>query len=148
MALDGLAADVDPQQVHALLLARQPAILDEDSEEHALFEAEVKGITTEVVAVTGDEPAAGPYRDLAVRAIEVGVAAQIEYALFPEQQLGDTSRGATLQARFERLLAQLGASADAGGALPTIGRPGGSFPAARAYPDPAEPCQPIDWLTI
>lgn len=147
MALEGLAAEVDIQQVHALLLARQPAILDADTEEYALLEAEIKGITTEVVAVTGAEPPEGPYRDLAVRAIEVGVAAQIEYALFPEQQLGDGSRGAMLTARYEALLARLGASADAAGTLPTIGRPVGSFPVARAYPDPAEPCGARDWLT-
>ncbi|MDI6911477.1 hypothetical protein [Nocardioides sp.] len=142
MALEGLAADVDVQQVHALLLARQPAILDPASEEYALFESEVKGITTEVVAVTGAEPPAGAYRDLAVRTIEIGVAAQIEYALFPEQQLGDGSRGAILQARYERLLAQLGASSSAGGDVPTTPVPQGDFPPA--CPDPLGfwPCYP------
>ncbi|WP_243061150.1 hypothetical protein [Nocardioides sp. SR21] len=138
MALDGIAADVDVQQVHALLLARQPAILDPTSEEHELFASEVKGIATEVVAITGPSPT-GTFKDLAVRAIEVGVAAQIEYALFPEQQLGDGSRGAMLTARYEALLARLGAAANAAGEVPGVARPVGSFPTARRYPDPVEP---------
>lgn len=136
-----LADDVDVQQVHALLLARTPAVLDPASEDHDLYEAELAGITTEVVSVTGPAPT-GAYRDLALRAITVGVAAQLEFGLFPEQQLGDTARGRVLQERYEALLARLGASKDAGGDIPTVARPVGIFPPARAYPDAAEPCWP------
>lgn len=139
MALDGLAAEVEIEQVHALLLARTPAILDEESEDHALYESSVKGTTAEVVAVAGENPD-GAYRDLAVWAITVGVAAQLESALFPEQQLGDGSRAATLQKRYEGLLARLGAATQAVGTVPSIARPRGSFPDARPYPDAVERC--------
>ncbi len=141
MALTGLAADVDVDQVHALLLARTPELLDPTSPEHGLYEAEVNGITAEVVSITGPEPQ-GDYRTLTLRAITVGVAAQIEYGLFPEQQgLGDTSRGAMLQKRYERLLEQLASAKAAAGDIPSIARPTGSFPPARPYPDAAE-CWP------
>lgn len=145
MALEGLAADVDPNQVHALLLARTPAILDPTSEDHALYEAEVQGITTEVVSVTGATPTDG-YRGLTLRTITVGVAAQLEFGLFPEQQLGDTSRGQVLQARYEKLLERLASAKEASGDIPTAPRPGGSFPAAGAYPDPAERCSPAGYI--
>lgn len=141
MALEGLAADVDIQQVHALLLARTPAILDAASEDHALYEAEVQSIAAEVVTVTGPTPT-GAYRDLALRTIAVGVAAQIELSLFPEQQMGDTARAVTLEARYEKLMARLGAAVSAAGEIPTVARPVGNFPPARAYPDAAEPCWP------
>lgn len=142
MALEGIAAEVTVEQVHALLLARTPAILDTSSSDYALFETEVESITAEVVTITGSDPE-GAYRDLAVRAIAVGVAAQIEWALFPEQQLGDTARAVVLEARYEKLLARLGAASAAAGDMPTVARPVGSFPAARGYPDAAEPtCWP------
>lgn len=143
MALEGLAADVDIDQVHALLLARTPSILEPDSPDYALYEGSVRGVTTEVVAITGANPS-GTYRELAVWAITVGVAAQLESALFPEQQLGDSSRAATLQARYDTLLGRLASSKDAGGDIASVARPVGSFPAATAYPDPAEqPCRPV-----
>lgn len=139
MALDGLAAEVDVQQVHALLLARTPAILDPASEDHGLYEAELQGITTEVVSVTGPTPT-GAYRDLALRTITVGVAAQLEFGLFPEQQLGDTARGRMLQERYESLLARLGAAGDAAGDVPGVARPVGDFPDPAGYAEFLDTC--------
>lgn len=141
MALTGLAAEVDPDQVHALLLARSPALLDPESDEHVLYEATVRQIVAEVIAITGPDPQDDEYRDLALATIALGVAAQLEFALFPEQQgLGDTGRGAALQARYEALLARLASSKLAAGELPTIAHPVGNFPTALSYPDPAERC--------
>lgn len=138
MALEGLAADVNVQQVHALLLARTPSILEPTSDDHSLYEAEVQGITTEVVAVAGPTPT-GAYRDLALRAITVGVAAQLEFGLFPEQQLGDTARGRMLQERYERLLGQLGGSDGAAGEIPAVARPIGDFPEPDGYAEFIDP---------
>lgn len=139
MALEGLAADVDIEQVHALLLARAPSILEPESPDAALFEASVNGIAAEVVAITGTNPT-GEYRKLAAWAITLGVAMQLESALFPEQQLGDGSRAANLQKRYEALLVRLASAKAAAGDVPGVARPVGSFPAARPYPDPIERC--------
>lgn len=134
MTLEGLAADVDVQQVHALLLARTAPLPEEGSEERPLYEATVRQVTAEVVAVTGGEPQ-DAYRGLALAAIALGVAAQLEFALFPEQQgLGTDGRGAALQRRYEALLVRLGTSAAAAGSIPTIAHPTGDFPAL--CPDP------------
>jgi hypothetical protein len=138
MALEGLAAEVLIDQVHALLLARAPLILETGSEDAALFEGTVTGITTEVAAITGSDPAVGDYRNLAVWAITLGTAAQLEAALFPEQQVGDQARAVILQRRYEALLARLGASSQADGEVTSVPSPIGTFPDARCYPDPAE----------
>lgn len=134
MALEGLAAEVDIDQVQALLLARAPSILQRDSEEYALYEGTVNGITTEVVSITGPNPT-GEYRSLAAWTITLGVAAQLESALFPEQQLGDGSRSANLQRRYEALLARLAGSKAADGETPGVARPLGDFPGPEGYAD-------------
>lgn len=134
-----LVDEVDLTQVSALLLARAPQVLDPDSADHGLYLALVAGIAAEVVAITGPEPTDAEYRALAVQTIAVGAAAQLEFALFPEQQLGDGARGQQLQARYEALLARLGASPHAAGDTPgtAVPAPQGSFPDPLPYPDPA-----------
>lgn len=141
MALEGLAAHVTKEMVNGLLLARAPEILDQESPEFALFEDTVRGVTTEVVPLAGSDPPEGPRRDLAVRAIAYGVAAEIEASLFPEQQQGEGARAVFLDRRYQALRAQLMAipgDPPEAGQTPVLG-PVGSFPEpARAYPDPAE----------
>jgi hypothetical protein len=127
--LTGLAADVDPQRVHALLINRAPGLLEEGAPDHALFQETVRGVTSEVTPVVGPDPAPGQVRDLAVWCITLGVAAHLESALFPEQQFGDDSRAAQLHRRYLGVLSQL--RKDVGKTAPK-----GSFPAAQPWPDP------------
>lgn len=141
--LNGLAGDVTVAMVNGLLLARAPEILDAGDGQHtALFEAAVRGATTEVVPLVGTNPVAGPRRDLAVRCIAYGVAAEIEAALFPEQQgPGDIGRARYLNGRYIDLRKQLEAmpaTTTADGANPPQS-PTASFPPAQPYPDPARP---------
>lgn len=141
MALEGLAANVTVAMVNGLLLARAPEILDAGNDEHtALFEAAVKGATSEVVPLVGSNPVEGPTLDLAVRCIAYAVAAEIESSLFPEQQApGDSGRARYLNARYNELrmqLLKLPNNPPAEGSSPSPG-PLGSFPPATSYPDPA-----------
>lgn len=127
--LTGLAADVDPQRVHALLINRAPGLLEEESPDHALFLETVRGVASEVIPVVGPDPAPGQLRDLAVWCIALGVAAHLESALFPEQQIGEDARAAQLHRRYLGVLSQL--RGDAGKTAPS-----GSFPPAHPWPDP------------
>lgn len=130
--LIGIAADVEPERVHALLLNRTPRILDPNDPDHALFTETVRGVVAEVAPLVGQDPPPGPTRDLAVWATVLGVAHHLEAALFPEQQLGEDSRAETLLRRYLGVLADLRSRGNGGGQSP-IGR----FPAAPGYPDPA-----------
>ncbi|MBB3041019.1 hypothetical protein [Nocardioides soli] len=137
-----LALEVRLASVKALLYARQSDILDQDNVEQFPFFLELlNGVAVEVESVTGTNPQNGTVRALAVQAITYGVAAQIEFAAYPEQQLGDSARAGQLQGRFTELLDRLRAVVAEGaeGALPaSVGGPRGSFPPARPYPDAAE----------
>lgn len=117
--LGGLAAEVTRDGILALLIGRPPDCLD-DPKRQALFERIARGVAAEVAAVTGREPA-GELRDLAVWATELGTAAKIEAALFPEGAgIGDTGRAEVLQRQF------LGVKADLKQAS-TGGIAGGAF---------------------
>lgn len=143
MALEGLASHVTVEAVNGLLLARAPEILDAGDDAHtALFEAAVRGATSEVVPLVGTDPGEGPRRDLAVRCIAYGVAAEIESSLFPEQQApGDSGRARYLIGRYNELRKQLiempvdppPTENEGSGSV----GPQGSFPPATPYPDPA-----------
>lgn len=88
------------------------------------------------------EPIVSQRWDLAVWAVTLGVAAQLEASLYPEQQgIGDGGRAAILERRYQAALAQLrgrlpGDAVDeaAEGRPPA---PRGNFPNPRPYPDPA-----------
>lgn len=125
-----LAAEVTPQKVNALLLNRTPTILHPEDADHALFQEIVAGVTSEVIPVTGEDPAE-PIRSLAVWCISLGTASNLEAALFPEQQLGEDARAQQLLNRYLGVLADLRRRMGAGSA------PRGKFPPAQAWPDPA-----------
>jgi hypothetical protein len=133
MALTGLLGDVTRDRVAALLHQRRPEILDTDVPEHlARYEARVRGAAVEVLLITGDDPAAGPVRDLAAEAIALEVASQTEYAEYPEQQVaGDEGRGYHLHQRYLELLSRLRSNSSTGSGLPRA-----RMPAPLPYPDP------------
>lgn len=138
MALTGLAAEVSRDQVQGLLLARAEGITDVQTQESTLFEESARGIATEVVPLVGSEVVAGPRRDLAVWAITLGTAAQIEAALFPEQQgPGDQGRAAYLERRYRDALNQLRSLSD-------TGRQTGAFSVRPGFePDLLDPYDPL-----
>jgi hypothetical protein len=141
-AMRPLALEVRLASVKALLFARQSDILNQDNAEQFPFFLELlNGVAIEVESVTGTDPQDATIRSLAVQAITLGVAAQIELAAYPEQQLGDSARAGALQARFDKIMARLGAvvGTDAEGALPpAAGRPRARFPKSQPYPDPVQ----------
>lgn len=136
--LTGFAADVEVEQVRALLLNRRPDLLDEDADTrgHDLFVSAVRGTASEVAAVVGANPADGPRRDAAIWCTTLGVASLIESSLFPEQQGGDGGRADDLRRRFEAALKKLGTLDDDTGIAAPAG-PQGTFPDPTPYPDPA-----------
>lgn len=129
--LSGFAAEVDPRRVRALLVNRDPALLDPAHGDHDLFTETVAGVATEIVPIVGDDPAAGPVRDLAIWCLTLGVAASLETGLYPEQQLGEDARARELRIRYLALLNELRSRAGGG-----VG-PRSSFPKPQAWPDPA-----------
>lgn len=133
MALTGLLGDVTRDRVAALLHQRRPEILDTAVPEHlARYEARVRGASVEVVLITGEDPAPGPMRDLAVEAVALETASQTEYAEYPEQQTpGDTGRGWHLHQRYLELLSRLRSNSSTGSGLPRA-----RFPGSSTYPDP------------
>lgn len=143
-AMRPLALEVRLASVKALLYARQSDLLDQDNvEQFPLFLELLNGAAIEVESVTGTNPTDTAVRALAVQAITYNVAAQIEFAAYPEQQLGDAGRANQLLARYEAIMARLRTVVAEGaeGALPVaVTGPRGFFPPARAYPDPAERC--------
>lgn len=142
--LSGLLADVTREKVAGLLEQRQPDIItSDDPADIARFEARVTGAGVEVIFIVGADRPASPLRTLAVEAIALQTASEIEYAEFPEQQApGDEGRGYHLHQRYLELLAQLRQWVSAGGGDGGMSggglAPSGSFPAA----DPA----PVDLL--
>lgn len=149
MALEGVRGDVTQVRVAGLLQQRRPTILDAtDPAEVAKFEAIVRGAAVTVVLLVGEDPETGLLRDLAAEAIALETASQIEYAEFPEQQVpGDQGRGFHLHERYLELLAQIRGYVESGTVSGAVGvpKPVGSFPVARAYPDPAEVVRPCSW---
>ncbi|TIC78781.1 hypothetical protein [Nocardioides sp. GY 10127] len=136
--LSPLASEVDLGAVTALFVAREDLpVFDTADPAHAHYLRALDGIATEVEAIVGSDPQA-PVRKFALRAIAMGVAAQLERSIFPEQQTGDDNSSEYRDA-YLALLAQLRASgATSDGALRGGLSPVGSFPAAPRYPDPAE----------
>lgn len=104
-----MLGEVSQTKVAGLLQQRRPAILDtENVDELAKFEARVRGAAVEVVLLTGADPDGGPIRDLAIEAIAMQTASEIEYSEYPEQQVaGDVGRGYHLHQRYLELLALL-----------------------------------------
>lgn len=136
--LEGLGADVTTKMINGLLLARAPRVLDEGSEEYSTLVDCVSGAVTEVAPLVGDDPQDGPKRKLAVRAIAYLAAAELEAALFPEQQgPGDVGRASYLLGRYNSLRSQLSNIPDSSdGSTGTTGAlPRGNFPPSNRYPD-------------
>ena len=138
MALEGLAAALQKSMVGTLLIERDPGILDRTygSPPGPLWDAYVTQIAAEVITVVGADPTAGPVRDLAVQCLAYGVASQIEYAQFPEQQTaGNVGRGWFLKQKYNELLAMLRTMpTGAAGVRTSVSK--ASFPPARPWPDP------------
>jgi hypothetical protein len=149
MALSGLLAEVTQARVRGLLSKRDPAILDQDdADQLAPFEAQVRSAAVQVVLLTGDDPEAGPVRELAVTAIAYQTGSEIEYATYPEQQApGDTGRGYFLHQRYLELLAQLRELTGGGITVPVVGRgaPQGSFPPPEPFPYGVFGGDPCSW---
>lgn len=142
--LSALALEVRLASIGALLLGRAPDVLDPaNGDRFALLLESIAGVTAEVEAVTGPDPAPAARRALARRAIALGTAAELEAALFPEQQLGQDARAEILRSQYERVLGVLQGQDLATGVV-SVGpaAPRGSFPSARPYPDPIERCRP------
>lgn len=129
MALVGVRGDITQAKVAGLLLARQSDLLETGNVE--AFEQRVAGASVAVVLLVGEDPASGLLRDLAAEAIAHEVAAQIEYAEYPEQQAqGDNGRGYHLHQRYLELLALLRQYVETGTVTGVAGvsSPVGSFP--------------------
>lgn len=145
--LTALGEAVRPSAVTALMTARRPQLLDPNSDDHDLYVETVRGVCTEVQPYVGSQ-VSGPRWDLAVWAVTLGVAAQVEASLWPEQNgLGDSGNAAEdLQRRYESVLKQLGQNlpgdADGDGASARPPSPRGSFPEPPRYPDPAPSLRP------
>lgn len=151
-----ILGEVTQTMVAGLLQQRQPESLEtEDVDQLARFADRVRGAAVEVVLLTGADPPAGPVRDLAVEAIALQTASEIEYAEYPEQQAqGLDGRGYHLHQRYLELLARLkeiisavgGVPEDGGaGGIPTGSRsPLGSFPEPLREIDP-EPVYTTTW---
>lgn len=151
MALAGMLAEVTQTKVAGLLAERQPEILDDSiPAQVTLFEARVTGAAVEVVILVGSDPAPGPLRGLAVEAVALQTASEIEYAEYPEQQTaGDTGRGYHLHQRYRELLDQI--QGYVLGGMPGDGTttgplaPRGDFPPPEPFPDPALTRDPMGW---
>ncbi|MCB9377092.1 MAG: hypothetical protein H6515_14650 [Microthrixaceae bacterium] len=144
-ALTGLAALVSARMIQGHLINRPAHVLDPDGEDFPLVLDHVRGIAAEVTAIAGIPPEGSARRDLAVTAISVGVARNLEEALFPEQQLGDSTRAEQLERRYLALLKLLagmssednddGSNPGADGVIRPPA-PRGTFPDPMLYPDP------------
>ena len=162
MALTGLLSDVTTSKVAGLLEAREPAILEgQDPDEVGAFEDRVRGAGVDVMMLLGTaEIPDGPFRELALEAIALQTASEIEYAEYPEQQApGDIGRGYHLHQLYLEKLAQLRAIVAANGGVPADGGAGGitttstlprgRFPDASEYPDPVDrPRRSLRYLGI
>lgn len=103
-----LATEVSDQQVMALMIGRSPQILTSDLQRQQFYEELLRGIAAEVGAITGDPPPDAVH-DLAVWAVALGAAAQLDTSLYPDQIQSpeDGGRASVLQARYAAVLAQL-----------------------------------------
>lgn len=138
MPLTGLAAAVTKPMVGLLLVERSADILDRTwgNPPSSVFEATVQQITAEVIPVVGSDPG-GATRDLALQCIAYGVAASMEYSLYPEQQsIANSGRGYFLKLKFNELLATLRSMPKSGAGGLGTGVSRGKFPPASGYPDP------------
>lgn len=146
MALTGILAEITQARVKGHLLERDPAVITStEPGDVAAFETLVRSAAAQVTVLTGDNPPVGRVRNLAVEAIAVQTAAEIEYATFPEQQAaGLDGRGYHLHQRYLELLNELRRIMDAhGGIVPegdgpllgaTAGRPRSRFPKPLGWP--------------
>lgn len=136
--LTGLAAEISARMLQGHLVNRAPEVVDPGSEYFPLLVDHLKGIAAEVTAIVGTAPT-GQRRDLALSAIGIGVARNLEEAVFPEQQLGDNTRAEQLERRYLSLLKLLrettGDPGEGSGAA-AASAPLGTFPPAP--PDPAD----------
>ena len=139
LVLSPLAAQVNVESVRALLVARDPGVLDPaNTERFALFLRELDGVATEVEAIVGTSPQP-PVLKPALRAITLGVAANLERSLFPEQQLGGEDNASEYRIAYLSMLKDLrGMPTTSPGALGSSG-PRGTFPAPLPYADPIIP---------
>ncbi|WP_221585559.1 hypothetical protein [Microbacterium sp. G2-8] len=137
MPLTGIASEVTESMVGVLLKERSPDMLFERTygdPPQTIFEATVQQIAAEVIPVTGADPQ-GATRELTLQCIAYGVASNIEYAEFPEQQgAGSQGRGYFLKRKFDDLLNTLRTLPKDGSGKGNVSR--ARFPAARPYPDP------------
>lgn len=142
MALQELLADVTVPMIRSHLLERPLEILETDPP-NADLEARIAGAAVEVLLITGPDPQSARVRALAVEAIAVQTASELEYTAFPEQQApGDTGRGYLLHQRYLELLKRLQSLADSGSipgteTPPSVARPVASFPPPQPMPDPS-----------
>lgn len=140
--LTGLASQVRDSQIKSLLTGRPPDLLERPQYADLLKDIK-RGVAAEIaqlIKIAVDKPIdAGITRDLATWAVALGVAANIESSLFPEQQLGDDSRSQQLQARYLGVRAQLVALADEGadgiGAGAANAPQAGGFTPPQPWPD-------------
>lgn len=150
-----LAAEVKIAAVRALLIGRDPTILNSDldgdevldnAEQFVMFLELLNGVALEVQAVVGTDPQP-PVRELAVWTITVGVAAAIDAAMTPEQMPNGTDGAAEqLRMRYLALLKRLeGATGTGGDGALSVAKPVGEFPCPLPYPDPAEPSTRPDY---
>lgn len=136
-----LADEVTSESVTALMLSRAPSFLPEGSLDHTLLAQTALGVAREVASLAGTEPDTQRWH-LAVRAVTLGTARDVEAATFPVQTgLDETGLLRSLERRYASVMAQLDGqfSDDAvdqrePGDPPA---PRGSFPPPQCYPDPA-----------
>ncbi len=116
---------------------------------HAWFDDFVAKRGARVAAVVGANPTNTAVAQLAAQCIAYGVAAEFEYAAYPEQQMqGGGGRGYWLDQQFEKQRQELREMLGAGAsdALP-LGVSRSSFPNPLPFPDPAIqfPSEPSFW---
>lgn len=148
--LTGLAALLDEQDVRSLLLERSPQLFA-DPKRAVLLRNIARGVGAEVEQITNGVPDNPAVLRLAVWAVALGVASNVETALHPEQQLGDQARAQLLQARYLGVRAQLAQAAGTGtgGAGGPVAAPrAAGFPPAQGWPEPAAPSYGAGLVTI
>jgi hypothetical protein len=112
-SLEGLAALVSGRMIWGHLVNRPPGLLDPGSDDFDTIIDHVRAIAAEVT-LSARCPLIGDVRDLAVAAVAIGVARNIEESMFPEQGIGDDSRAEQLERRFLALLRLLDAACGGG----------------------------------
>lgn len=102
-SLTGLAALVSARRIQGHLINRPPGLLEPDDTNFPLVLGHLQDIAAEVSASISC-PLEGKVRELAVAAVAIGVARNLEEAMFPEQGIGDSARAEQLERRFLALL--------------------------------------------